>query len=616
MDNLFNSQFFSTTFRLFSASPALVLAVVMIIGALGYLLQTRNIRKFITFFWESWITIAFIFSCSMILLIQHLNRQPSVYSSIATIEIFQETENGNQIYDNGGFNFHQGELLKSDTLATHIIRKHQPSFEPHFQDEDYKALVTNQPELIDIPLSIFRDSLSVMSRTESNLIEIEFVHTNPNTAALVANSIMYEFYGRDLLNTGLREVESEERLLERFKEEHILGTINEQPILEEYKPPIRNKDGVLERVDLVSGFNEYAFRKNQLELLKNNFKDLTDSLKNISYSGDKTVKFAKVVDRARPALSPFKPNRMRFLISSFVFSFYLALGLAFFIWHMDESIKTTSDIKSLLNKRVIGGIPVLSVKKMDEEGLEKFRNSRDPIYRAMSQLRANIEMHTNNVKPFSIQVTSSVGSEGKTTTALGLAMSFAKSGHKTLLIDCDLHRPRFLVPRGKGLTHALTTGDDQDKHVCESEYENLSIMGSGSPVEDPSALLITPAFNKLVDLYKAKFDYVILDSPPVVGMADASIIAEVADATIFIVQTKQLRAERVKAAIDRFDTNKTNIIGVVLSRFKIPFQGYFGIGYTYDYDYSYGSKDKGQLDPDESPPIKMTKIDLGHYTEQ
>jgi len=217
---------------------------------------------------------------------------------------------------------------------------------------------------------------------------------------------------------------------------------------------------------------------------------------------------------------------------------------------------------------------------------------KSPVSEAYRMLRTNLGYTGVDKKHELIVITSSKKSEGKTTTITNLAVTMAQSGHKVLIIDCDLRRPKihkmFHLDNTVGLSDILLKDVSFDKALYHIEdVENLHIVTSGNIPPMPSELLDSQKMVDLLNGLRGKYDYVLLDAPPVLSVSDASILAQVVDGVILAVAANETHVDAISTAKRALDKVEANIIGTVLTKAKIGKRGY-----TYYYDYSYNSKKK------------------------
>ncbi len=217
-------------------------------------------------------------------------------------------------------------------------------------------------------------------------------------------------------------------------------------------------------------------------------------------------------------------------------------------------------------------------------------NPKSPVSEAYRVLRTNIQFSSVDKPLKTILVTSAGPMEGKTTTIANLAVIFAQCGSKVLLIDTDLRKPMlhkvFLLLNERGLTNLLALQKDSTTFIQHDVLKNLDVLTSGRIPPNPSELLSSNAMKNFIENIKNNYDIVLMDSPPVGSVTDASIISTYVDGTILVVKSGRTEVETVKRAKELLEKINANIIGVVLNNINKK-----QIGYSY-YPYYYYSDDE------------------------
>ena len=266
----------------------------------------------------------------------------------------------------------------------------------------------------------------------------------------------------------------------------------------------------------------------------------------------------------------------------------IGIGLAFFIEYLDTSVKTMDDVESLL------GVPVLAIIPKNINLLHKAEGDT-PDAEAYRILRTNIEFNRPNPEANTISLVSGGPGEGKSTTIANLAFICAQGGYSTLIVDADLRRPvqhlLFDLNNEVGLTNYLTTDMDLDQVITPTSVENLSILTSGILPSDAVGILNSQRMSDTIAELKRRYDIVFFDSPPILGVSDASVIASEVDQTVIVVQHRRFpRAmlTRVKQAI--LGVGGT-LLGVVLNNVDLKHDQNY---YYYTNYYGYYSPQQGK----------------------
>jgi capsular exopolysaccharide synthesis family protein len=298
--------------------------------------------------------------------------------------------------------------------------------------------------------------------------------------------------------------------------------------------------------------------------------------------GQITFTPAKIWEKAEPAIYPTKPNVPIYMALAVLVGLIVGVGLAFFIEYLDTSVKTLEDVEKFL------GVPVLAVIPKNVGLLFKHGGEESPDAEAFRILRTNIEFNRKNPDANTITVISGGPGEGKSTTLCNLAYTCAKGGYNVLLVDCDLRRPsqhrNFEMDNTTGLTNYLTGNAPYEDFIVPTVVKNLSFIPSGILPADSIGILNSQRMSDLIFKAKRQYDLVFLDSPPILGVSDGSVIASEVDLTVMVIEHRRFprsMLQRVKSAILNVGGN---LLGVVLNKVDTKHdQGYQY--YTNYYDY-------------------------------
>ncbi len=275
---------------------------------------------------------------------------------------------------------------------------------------------------------------------------------------------------------------------------------------------------------------------------------------------------AIVWDTAEPSNNPVRPKVFVNMVFGVVVGLVLGIGAAFFLEYLDTSVKTLEEVEANL------GLPVLAVIPKNIKVLPRAK-SIEADSEAYRILRTNVEFNRKNPDANTFTVVSGGAGEGKSTTIANLAFTFAQGGYNTLIIDADLRRPAqhkiFDIPNDTGLADYLTRTMDLEEVVKPTNLSNLFLMPCGNQPADVVAMLSSQRMDALLTEVKQRFDVVFLDSPPILGVSDASVLCSLADLTIIVVQHRRFPKSmlmRVKNAISNVGGNP---LGVVLNNVDI-----------------------------------------------
>lgn len=286
-------------------------------------------------------------------------------------------------------------------------------------------------------------------------------------------------------------------------------------------------------------------------------------------------------EKPKTARNPVFPNITMNLLLGAAFGLVFGVGIAFLLEHLDTSVKSLEDVERYLQ------VPVLAVIPKDVGVLHK-QSGMSPDAEAYRILRTNIEFNRKNPEDNSITVVSGGAGEGKSTTLVNLAYVCAQGGYTTLMIDADLRRPRlhtfFDINNSVGLTNYLTTDLALEDVILQTPVDNLYFLPSGILPADAAGILNSRRMSELLQDVKQRFDLVLVDSPPILGVSDAAVLASEVDLTMVVVQHRKLPRNmlmRVKQAVENVGGQ---VIGVVLNNVDVRSDSqyqYYTSYYTY-----------------------------------
>lgn len=313
---------------------------------------------------------------------------------------------------------------------------------------------------------------------------------------------------------------------------------------------------------------------------------------------DATSSNVKIVDRARPAVAPFRPNRLLNVLVGLLLGASLGVAAAFFLDYLDNTIASPAEVDRLVHLPVLATIPrhgetaparVVSMRRTAAAGppaasgpvdLVVHRDRRAPVSEAYRELRTAILLSNAGRPPRRIVVTSALPEEGKSATAINLATVLAQLGRRVAIVDTDLRRPRlhhaFGVDNARGMSTFLSgLEDDPNGLVRPTGVEHLGVVPSGPIPPNPSELLNGERFAGFAAaLLDAGFDHVIFDSPPVLSVADPVILGHASDGVVLVARAHRTPRESLRLAVERFSQAGVKPFGVVLNDVDDAAQGY------------------------------------------
>ncbi len=314
-----------------------------------------------------------------------------------------------------------------------------------------------------------------------------------------------------------------------------------------------------------------------------------------------------VVDEAKVPALPNKPNLRLNALLALVLGLLGGVGLAFLFEHLDDTFRRPEDLERLLGLPVLGVIPKTPLGRGDNRpiALVGHEDPRSAFAEAYRSVRTALQFSTASGVPRLLTVTSAMAGEGKTTTSLSLAIQFAQAGKRTLLVEADLRKPslhRVLnLDNQVGLTNYLAGGEVQPVDIAKPTHiANLFAIPSGPLPPNPAELLSSARMVELLSLAAGKFDQVILDSPPLLGLADALIIGHLCEGTLLTVEMGGTPRGYALGALKRLRGARVHVLGTILTKLEARAGSY---GYYRSYYYYYHTGYYGEAAPADAKKL-------------
>lgn len=346
-----------------------------------------------------------------------------------------------------------------------------------------------------------------------------------------------------------------------------------------------------EAMDLDRKSGSYVVLQRQAESDRQLWQSLLQQQKELQVVSNSRSNNVQVMDHAEVPGGPFSPNTRREWFTAMMAGMLVAFGLAFGIEYLDDTVKTPEDVAKRLGLPLLGLVPAI-------------RGARVPLLsetvphdfgEAFRSLRTSLVFTAGAGESRVIAVTSSQPLEGKTTTACNLATALALGGSRVLLIDADMRRPGLHqvmgVPNESGLSHLLVGQARVREAVQRTSEPNLFVITAGRTPPNPSELLASERMRSfLANLTHGPFDWVVLDTPPVLAVTDAVVLAGQVSAVVFVVGSEMTRRVHAERALSTLRAGKPRSIGVVLNRVDFDRNKYYYARYYgYNYKSYYGS---------------------------
>ena len=317
----------------------------------------------------------------------------------------------------------------------------------------------------------------------------------------------------------------------------------------------------------------------------------------------------RIIDRALVSKVPVKPNK-KMVLAGFIFSLILGSLVVFLVEFFDTKFKNFKEIEAISQKSVLGIIP--KFQKIEDSDFKEIvfeeKNNRSLAVEAFRSLRTSIRLSNPDSKLKVLLVTSSVSYEGKTVVSTNLAASYALAGKKVVIIDADMRKPRvhkvFGLSNEKGLSTLIVGEHSMDEVVNKNVYEGLDVVTAGIIPPNPAELLESSRIIDIIKNFSEKYDFVIIDTPPLTPVSDAAILAPLTDGMIIILDIGTTPRDVFKSVVQGIAKPGISILGTVVNNIdhkrERKFKPYSGHSYYSSSSYYYTSEENEK-------PVKKKK---------
>jgi polysaccharide biosynthesis transport protein len=333
---------------------------------------------------------------------------------------------------------------------------------------------------------------------------------------------------------------------------------------------------------------DFNLLKREVDTNRQLYDGLLQRLKQVGISSNLTTNNVSVVDAANPPLFPYKPNLQSNLLAGLGVGLFLGLCLVFLLEYMDDSIKFPDAVERVLGVPLMGVIPVGDKKRSDLGSIafDVHRDPRSSMAEAYRSVRTALQFSTSHGAPKRLLVTSTTRDEGKSTTALALAINFSQMGNHVLLVDGDMRNPSIHkmlgIPNDLGLSNLLSDDAKGETLIQPTVVPNLSVLTAGPSPPNPVDLLMGPKLMALLDKASAVgISHVIVDGPPILGIADSIVLGNQIKDMLFIVRASSTRKANIRDALRRLRLSGLSPRGAVLT--FAPARALQGYGAYYGY---------------------------------
>jgi capsular exopolysaccharide synthesis family protein len=373
---------------------------------------------------------------------------------------------------------------------------------------------------------------------------------------------------------------------------------------------------------LQDNLTDFQILKRDAQTNEQLYQALLARVKEASIAGTMVPSNVAVIDPAHLPDKPFKPRTGRNLALGAILGLTLGVGLAFLLESLDDSIRSIDDLERTCNLPSLGMLPLLSGngkmflghrEKPGEKGVRRylprlrrrgqafadadgdlivFKNPQSPASEAIRHAHTAIMLSASGRPPAAIMVTSPNPGEGKTLVASNLALTFALGGHQTLVIDCDLRKPRmhqiFQMDLQPGLSNYLTGSGTLKEILRPTSVPNLSVLTAGTRPPSPGILMDSQEFKDLLGQLRERFKHIIIDTPPILAFSDGLIISVLTDGVLLVTRHNLTHKNAAHLAHQRLSQIRAPLMGAVLNCVDAYGQACGGYNYKYYSKYYHG----------------------------
>jgi len=563
-------------------------------------------------------------------------KQPDIFSATSQIIIQMEREPESYAEfrgrpEGGGGakeNYYKTQIviIESPTFLEEAVRGHnlvKPLFESSGQivPEDL-----SDQSVIDRAVGMISRGLNVYQIKETRILNISYKSPYRVLCWEIANSVAKAYVRRNLEES----LYAPKELLEFFPEEagdvdmqtafgklknisrddlaQTLPSVVKDPLIRQLKSKAAAKDSELQTL-----YKTYKGKHPKILELKGELQFIEDRIKieaeNIiqnlktSLASKLLVSPVRILKEAEVPRRPIGPDRTKTIIMAILGALIGTIGIVYLLDYLDDSLKTQEDVEKFVQLPFLGHVPLIKGKETDPHKTAFFVHY-DPLSQVSEAYRF-IKVAINFSGPPGslkcILMTSTVPAEGKSTTTANLAASFLRDTEKVLLVDSDLRHPTVHLLVGvkntRGLTNYLVSNETIDSVVQKTSIPNLDVITTGPLSPNPTELFSSYRMTEFIKDAKEKYDRILIDSPPIIGLADSLVIGNKCDGTILLVQAKRVSRNMVKKAKQRLLETGIKVLGVILNRVDFEKDEASYRYYAYSYRY-YGKHRKQKAEED------------------
>lgn len=328
---------------------------------------------------------------------------------------------------------------------------------------------------------------------------------------------------------------------------------------------------------------QYTILKRDVDSNRSQYESLIGKLNEVGVGSELKRENTAIVDAAVPPRFPYSPSLKINLAIALMLAFAVSAAIVYLLELLNNTFSNPDQIEADLKLPVLGIMPLVDDTRVQEQLVDQ----KSALSEAYRSLRTSLQFTGTDGSPRSLLVTSSEPSEGKSTTAFKLAQDFGSIGLRVLIVDADMRKPNLHIQFGTdnviGLSNLLTNTvrkDDLQRVFRPTSQPNVTFLSAGTIPPNPPDLLSSPKMALLLQVCTDRYDIVIIDSPPVMGLSDSPILARIVEGSLLVVSANQVTRKSAQAALKRLKTVGGHVFGASLSKFSV---NKFEYAYAYRY---------------------------------
>jgi capsular exopolysaccharide synthesis family protein len=357
---------------------------------------------------------------------------------------------------------------------------------------------------------------------------------------------------------------------------------------------------------------EYVALQREVETNQQLYQDLLTKTKQTGLETELKTTNIRVVEKAETPRAPVAPRKTRSYQVAFILGLLVGIGLALGFEHMDNTYKTPEDVRESIPLPFLGMVPDVGLKAPAGAGRPQLvKTTNSAVADAYRVLRTNLIFSSApDAAGRVILVTSANPAEGKTTTLANLAVALAQNGHKVLAVDGDLRRPtlyqHFGVVKTPGLTDLIVGKAAASQAIHSTRVDGLQMLPCGYLTPNPAELLGSPMMKQIIEALRAHYEWVLIDAPPLLAMADAPVLCPIVDGVVLVIAAESATRPAVMRAIDQVQGVGGKVAGLVLNKVNLERNSYYYSQYYGEYYRSYYAEGGAKRPEGEAGPRRPT----------